>query len=121
MDIFCKIINGEIPSNCPFENEFVKCIMDANPNSPGHLLILPKKHYEDALEMDEETLKEIHKTAQMMINKMMAGYEGIDGVVMIVNYGKPQIIKHYHLHLVPTYHENEPTMSQEEACEILKK
>ena len=40
---------------------------------------------------------------------------------MIVNYGKPQIIKHYHLHLVPTYHENEPTMSQEEACEILKK
>ena len=47
MDIFCKIVNGEIPSNCIYEDDIVKVIMDVNPVSDGHCLVIPKKHYQD--------------------------------------------------------------------------
>ena len=121
MDIFCKIIDGEIPSNVPFENEMVKCIMDVNPKTPGHMLIIPKEHIEDVLEMDERTLRVIHEVCQNMIKVMMNAYEGINGVTMAVNYGEPQVVKHYHLHLIPSYGDKIPTMSQEDACKLLKK
>ena len=121
MDVFCKIINGELPCNSPYEDDLVKCIMDANPNKPGHMLILTKKHFESVMEIDDETMLRVHSIAQKFSKKMMEVYEGCDGVALINNYGKPQIVKHYHLHLVPTYHEGEPTMSQEEACKLLSK
>lgn len=45
--IFCKIINNELPSKTVYEDSKVKVIMNINPISNGHLLILPKKHYEN--------------------------------------------------------------------------
>ena len=42
--IFCKIIKGDIPSYTIYENEYVKCFLDVNPNSMGHTLIIPKKY-----------------------------------------------------------------------------
>ena len=48
-DIFCKIIDGEIESKKFFEDDYVIGIMDANPDSPGHSLIIPKKHFEDVI------------------------------------------------------------------------
>lgn len=121
MDIFCKIIKGEAESICPYEDDIVKCIMDANPNSPGHLLIMPKKHIENFMDMDDTTLNHINKVAKEMANKMMNNYPGIDGIQLIVNYGKPQFVKHYHLHLIPTYHNGKPELSQKDAAELLKK
>ena len=120
MDVFCKILNGELSCNSPYEDDLVKCIMDANPNSPGHMLILTKKHFESVMEIDEETIQRVHEVSKKMIDKMMEVYEGCDGVTLINNYGKPQIVKHYHMHLVPTYNDNQPSMSQEEACALLK-
>ena len=120
MDVFCKIINGELPCNSPYEDDLVKCIMDLNPNSPGHMLIITKKHFESVMEIDEETIKKVHEVAKKFSEKMMNVFDGCDGIALINNYGKPQIVKHFHLHLVPTYHEGEPSMTQEEACELLK-
>ena len=71
MDIFCKIIRGEIPSNTVYEDELVKCIMDANPESPGHTLILPKKHYSDILSIDDEAILHINSIARNLILKMI--------------------------------------------------
>ena len=49
MDVFCKIINNEIPSYTIYEDEIVKVFLDVNPNHTGHTLIVPKKHYQDFL------------------------------------------------------------------------
>ena len=106
--LFCKIINGEIPSNTLYEDDVVKVIMDANPHSNGHALILPKKHIEDFLDMDNETLSHINDIAKMMKQKL---YNlNPDGLILTLNYGVPQQIKHYHLHLIPTYHNDDKTI-----------
>ena len=50
--IFCKIIKGEIPSYTIYEDELVKVFLDVNPVTNGHMLIIPKKHYENAFDID---------------------------------------------------------------------
>ena len=52
--IFCKIINNEIPSNTIYEDDLVKVFLDANPSTNGHMLIIPKKHYENILDVNQE-------------------------------------------------------------------
>ena len=122
MDIFCKIINGELSSFTCYEDEFVKCIMDANPEHPGHLLIIPKKHYTTILDMDDEIITKVHNTAKMIIKKMDERLPNLAGVKTIVNYGELQVVKHYHLHLIPIYKMgNDFDKPQEEICELLKR
>ncbi len=122
MDIFCKIINGELPSNVCYENDDLICIMDINPFSPGHTLIIPKKHYTTILDMDADIINKIHEVAKKLIIKMENNFPDITGVKVVVNYGSPQVVKHYHMHLLPMYNENKkPKLTQEEFCELLKK
>lgn len=121
MDVFCKIIAGEIPGAIAYEDENVIAIMDANPTAPGHTLVIPKKHYTTVLDMDEEIIASIHKVAKKLIKKMEEVYPNINGVVEVVNYGARQAVKHYHLHLIPTYEGDKPDLSQEDACKLLKK
>lgn len=119
-DIFCEIIKGEIPSKTCYEDDIVKCIMDVSPQSPGHTLIIPKKHYTDILEIEEDVATHINKIAKIIINRMMNNFTNIDGVVTVINYGSHQVVKHYHMHLIPTY-SSKCGLTQEEACEILKR
>ena len=53
--IFCKIVNGEIPSYTIFEDDIVKVFLDVNPDSNGHLLIIPKKHFLGLKEIDNKS------------------------------------------------------------------
>jgi len=62
--IFCKIIAGEIPSNTIYEDDTFKVILDASPASKGHALILPKEHYADIYEIDEETAGNCHEACE---------------------------------------------------------
>ena len=62
--IFCKIINNEIPSYTLYENDKVKCILDVNPKSNGDSLIIPKKHYTDLYDIDNDTLMHIMNVAR---------------------------------------------------------
>ena len=64
--LFCKITSGEIPSKTIYENEHVKAIMDINPTSNGHILIIPKKHVTDFTEMDNVTLGHINDAAKIV-------------------------------------------------------
>ncbi|MDD2238547.1 MAG: HIT domain-containing protein [Bacilli bacterium] len=105
--IFCKINNGEIPSQILYEDDVVKVIMDANPTSNGHILIIPVKHYNDFLNIDDNTLIHIHKIAKLM-KKYLFESLNPDGLALINNYGINQLIKHYHLHLIPVYKEKQP-------------
>ena len=54
--IFCKIIKGEIPSRTIYEDDLIKVIMNINPATNGHLLVLPKEHYENLFDLDEKIL-----------------------------------------------------------------
>ena len=103
--IFCKIINGDIPSYTIYENEYVKCFLDVNPLSDGHTLIVPKKHFKDLYDIDIETLNEIFKASKIvceLINKKLKP----NGIRIVQNNGILQEVKHYHMHVLPNYAEN---------------
>ena len=106
MDIFCKIINGEIPSYTLYEDEIVKVFLDVNPKSNGHTLIIPKKHYLDLDDIDIEVLKHIMNTAKK-IKKLLEDKLKPNGIMLAQNNGDIQEVKHYHLHLIPNYDSNE--------------
>jgi len=118
--LFCKIIKGEIPSRTLYEDEMVKVIMDINPHSNGHCLVIPKKHATDFEELDDKTLGYINKVAKQIKKGL---YESLKpaGLILVVNYGKPQLIKHYHLHLVPVYEPEQPIDDVEKIFEQIKK
>ena len=119
-DIFCKIIDSELDSLVCYEDEHVKCIMDASPVAPGHILIIPKQHFTTILDMDDTTIITIHNIAKKMIKKMESALPNLIGVKVVVNYGSEQAIKHYHMHLIPFYEHN-PSITQKEAFSLLKK
>lgn len=54
--IFCKLANGDIPTNSIYEDDDFKVILDASPAAKGHALILPKQHYANIFEIEDETL-----------------------------------------------------------------
>ena len=100
--LFCKINKNDCDSLCIYEDDIVKVILDAYPDANGHTLIIPKKHITDIDEMDNETLGHINDVAKK-IRKLLFDALNPDGKVFLVHYGMTQVIKHYHLHLIPVY------------------
>lgn len=102
--IFCKIINGEIPSHVLYEDEQFKVILDVNPATKGHALILPKEHYANLYELPEETAADAMKLAQRMMRKMTEKLD-CDGFNIVQNNGEAagQTVFHFHMHLIPRY------------------
>lgn len=102
--IFCKIINGEIPSYKIYEDNDIFVILDINPVSTGHVLILPKKHFEMPETTDDEVLAKmivISKKIGQKIKKILKS----DGFNININNGKSagQIIFHTHFHIVQRF------------------
>jgi len=100
--IFCKIINGNIPCMKVFEDELVLAYLDINPDSDGHTLIIPKKHYKDINDIEDDVLLHIQKTARKVMN-ILEEKLNCDGFSLLQNNGDVQEVKHYHLHIKPYY------------------
>ena len=100
--IFCKIANSEIPSFKIYEDDVVYAFLDANPDSDGHTLIVPKKHFTDLDDIDLDTLKSINK-ASKKIKKILEEKLNCIGMSLLQNNGSAQEVKHYHMHLKPYY------------------
>jgi len=102
--IFCKITKGEIPSYKVFENEKVFAFLDINSLTKGHCLIIPKQHFENIFDINENILFEINKTAKQLAVKIKNNL-GATGVNLVNASGKDaeQSVFHFHLHLVPRY------------------
>ncbi len=117
--IFCKIINGEIPTRKVYEDDIVIVIMDTDPSQNGHMLVIPKKHYVDFTELDDEILIYINKIAKKMKDLI---YEKLnaDGVRLVNNYGLYQVVKHYHLHIIPAYKNKQALIDIDEVYNKLK-
>lgn len=102
--IFCKLANGDIPTNTIYEDEEFRVIMDAAPATKGHALVLPKNHYADIYEIDPEVLGRAVQVGQKVI-KHATKVLGCDGYNLLQNNGEAagQTVFHYHLHLIPRY------------------
>ena len=111
--IFCKIVNGEIPSYTLYEDELVKVFLDVNPDVNGHTLIIPKKHYTDLFDIDNNTLMHIMDVAKK-IDKILSDKLHTDGLTLVQNNGLKQEVKHFHLHLKPQYKNEEKLLPVEE-------
>lgn len=102
--IFCKIIAGEIPSYTIYEDEEFKVILDIAPAGKGHALILPKVHYANLYDIDEEVLARAMKLAKRLAIKMtdVLGCEGFN-ILQNNNETAGQTVFHFHIHLIPRY------------------
>ena len=103
--IFCKIIKGDIPSYTIYEDEIVKVFLDINPESTGHMLIVPKNHFECLDDINMDTLMHINLIAKKM-HSLLKEKLNIDGMSIIQNNGCAQDVKHYHMHIKPHYINN---------------
>ncbi|MBE6152849.1 MAG: HIT domain-containing protein [Firmicutes bacterium] len=100
--IFCKIINGDIPSYTIYEDDIVKVFLDIEPNTNGHMLIIPKKHYTNIVDIDIDTMSHIIKIQKEMY-ELVKEKLGAEGATFAQNNDLGQDVKHYHMHLIPRY------------------
>ena len=68
--LFCKIVAGEIPATRVYEDERTIAFMDINPGTRGHLLVIPREHAKDLLEIDPEDLAAVAKSAKIMAERV---------------------------------------------------
>ena len=100
--IFCKLANGDIPTNTIYEDADFRVILDASPATKGHALILPKQHYANMFEMDDEVLAKAAKLAKKVITHEKEVL-GCDGYNVLQNNGEAagQTVFHFHMHIIP--------------------
>ena len=101
--IFCKIIEGELPSYTVYEDDLIIVIMNINPATDGHLLVLPKKHYVDMRDLDEEVLLHSYKVIKDTLYPGLKEKLNCEGLTLAQNNELGQEIKHYHIHIIPRY------------------
>jgi len=100
--IFCKIVNEEAKSWTVYEDKDVKAFFGINPASKGHTIIIPKKHYENIIDIPENELKKII----VVIKKLAKMYEKKLGlkefnIMHASGINAQQSVFHFHMHLVP--------------------
>lgn len=108
--LFCKIIEGSIPSKTIYEDEIVKVFLDINPNTNGHCLIIPKKHIITVNELDNSLITHILEVEKKMY-KLLKDKLNIDGLTIVQNNEYGQEVKHYHVHLIPRYKDDNWSLS----------
>lgn len=127
--IFCKLANGDIPTNVIYEDNDFTVIMDAAPATKGHSLILPKDHYANIFELNEEVAGKAFKLAKKLASDMTEKLS-CDGFNIVQNNGEAagQTVFHFHMHLIPRYKDDnanilwDPTHpTEEEQKEVFNK
>ena len=102
--IFCKIVEGKIPSAKVFEDKKVIAFLDIMPANKGHCLVVPKKHSQTLTEMDESDL-EACITASKKIASALSLSFGNGSFNIVMNNGKEagQLVNHAHFHIIPRF------------------
>ena len=102
--LFCKIANKEIDSKIVYEDEFTVAFLDINPCQKGHLLVIPKKHYQNLNEVPEDQLTKLFETVKKM-TKLLEEKLNVSSFNIGWNHGKDagQVINHLHIHIIPRY------------------
>lgn len=105
--IFCKIIDGTIPSVKVYEDEHVYAFMDITPLAKGHTLLIPKQHVKDLFEMPSEVAGHLYSVAPKIANAIKTAFDPA-GLNTLNNNGAAayQTVFHYHLHFIPRYEQD---------------
>lgn len=102
--IFCKLANGVFETNTIYEDDLVRVILDANPATKGHALVLPKEHYRNLFDLDDKYASHVLVVAKKVAN-VMRDVLKCEGVNIMQNNEEiaGQTVFHFHLHIIPRY------------------
>lgn len=100
--IFCKIVVGEVPSEKVYEDSQVLAFLDISPITKGHVLIIPKGHYKDLIDVPAEVLCQVMTIAKKLAPQIVQAV-GADAFNIGINNGKAsgQVVFHVHVHIIP--------------------
>ena len=107
-DVFCKIIDGEIPCHKLYEDDDVLAFLDISQVTKGHALVVSKKHYDNFLSTPQEVMHKVMDVAQR-IGQVDIKLLGAKGVNILSNCypAAGQSVMHFHVHVIPRYEEGE--------------
>ncbi|WP_046175412.1 HIT family protein [Domibacillus indicus] len=102
--IFCKIINGDIPSAKVYEDENVYAFLDISQVTKGHTLVIPKIHKENIFELETEAAGPFFESVKKTADALQSAFSP-KGLNLLNNNGETagQTVFHYHIHLIPRY------------------
>lgn len=103
--VFCAILKGDLPANYVYRDDVVVSIMDINPVTPGHLLVLPREHRPDLVDLNDEIAAHMMNVARRAAAALRASDESVKGINLYLADGPDagQEIAHAHIHVVPRY------------------
>lgn len=104
MCIFCKIVNGEIPSYKVYEDENFLAFLDISQTTKGHTLVIPKKHFDNLLSLDDDISTQIFPIVKRISESVMK-VTNAKGINILNNCGEAagQSVMHFHIHIIPRY------------------
>jgi histidine triad (HIT) family protein len=102
--LFCKIVAGELPATIVGEDERTVALMDINPATRGHVLVIPRAHSEDLLGIDPDDLRAVAVASQRQASRAKERLRA-DGVNLVNSCGAVawQTVFHFHMHVIPRY------------------
>jgi len=102
--LFCKIERKEAPAEIVYEDELCYAIMDLFPAGYGHVLVIPREHYENYMETEDETLGHLLKVAKMIAHAQEKTFNN-EGNRIVINCKEVggQKVFHTHVHVIPKY------------------
>lgn len=118
--LFCKIVRKEVPAKIVYEDNDILAMLDAFPDTDGHVLVIPKKHYDDIYEVPSDILDKMFKEGKVITKKLMTKLDK-NALTFLINYGDAQAIKHIHLHLLPDFMHKVHRLSKDEVYDLLNK
>ncbi|MEE6681317.1 HIT family protein [Pediococcus pentosaceus] len=103
--VFCKIITGDIPSYTVYEDDVVKAFLDISQVTPGHTLVVPKKHVPDLFAYDSQLAADVFSRIPKIATAIKASNPDIKAMNVVNNNGELayQSVFHSHFHLIPRY------------------
>jgi histidine triad (HIT) family protein len=124
--VFCSIVAGEVPAEIVLEDEHTVALMDINPWTRGHAIVIPRAHVPNLYEIDDEEFARVGAMARRLSLRMRDAL-GADGINLL-NSTEPaawQTVFHFHMHVIPRYDDDPlelPTQpgqaSQEDLAEV---
>jgi len=102
--LFCKIASGEIPSKIIYDSPNVMAFLDIKPANPGHVLVIPKEHFETLPELPENLNSALLQVVKI-ITQAQIEVLGAQGVNVLQNNGEiaGQAVPHIHIHVIPRF------------------
>jgi histidine triad (HIT) family protein len=107
MCLFCKILRGEEEGYILYRDDFFTAFLDKFPVTPGHTLIATNNHFDNILEVDDETLERVGKVVKLLGRAIKNALKA-DGIRVLTNVGRSsgQVIFHTHIHIIPSWEDD---------------